>query len=310
MTQNDENNTEGARCGFVSVIGLPNAGKSTLINALVGTKVSIVSRKVQTTRCRVLGIALHEQAQIILIDTPGIFKPKKTLEKAMVSAALSSFEEADFIIHIIDAAVRNPIETNAMVLNALSEHGGKKENVILVLNKVDRTSKPNLLAMAQELNDAFPYIATFMISATEGKGVDDLADYLADSLPEGAWMYPEDQITDMPMRLMAAEITREKIYDQIHQEIPYSVFVETEDWENFDDGSVKISQVIYVQKESQKGIVLGKGGSKIKTVGQAARVELEAILDCRVHLKTFVRVQENWPERAENYEMFGLDIPR
>lgn len=294
----------------MSVIGLPNAGKSTLINTLVGAKVSIVSRKVQTTRCRVLGIALHDEAQIILIDTPGIFKPKKTLEKAMVSSALSSFDEAEFIIHIVDAAMKNPLEVNAVVMNALNDQEANKQNVILVLNKIDCVSKPDLLAIAQSMNDAFPYTATFMISATEGKGVSDLADYLAVKLPEGPWMFPEDQITDMPMRLMAAEITREKIYDQIHQEIPYSVFVATENWENFDDGSVKISQVIYVQKESQKGIVLGKGGKKIKSVGQAARVELEEILDTRVHLKTFVRVQENWAERIENYEMFGLELPK
>lgn len=299
-----------SHCGFVSVIGLPNAGKSTLINTLVGAKVSIVSRKVQTTRCRVLGIALHDEAQIILIDTPGIFKPKKTLEKAMVSSALSSFDEAEFIVHIVDAAMRNPLEANSVVMRALDDQGANKQNVILVLNKVDRVSKPALLAIAQDMNEAFPYMATFMISATEGKGVPDLADFLAEKLPEGPWMFPEDQITDMPMRLMAAEITREKIYDQIHQEIPYSVFVATESWENFDDGSVKISQVIFVQKESQKGIVLGKGGSKIKAVGQAARIELEDILDTRVHLKTFVRVQENWAERLENYEMFGLELPK
>ena len=310
MAEKNSIDSKKTHCGFVSVIGLPNAGKSTLINTLVGSKVSIVSRKVQTTRCRVLGIALHNTAQIILIDTPGIFKPRKTLEKAMVSSALSSFDEADFIIHIVDAAAKNPLENNNVVLNALADQNGKKDNVILVLNKVDRVAKPDLLAIAQGMNDAFPYAQTFMISATEGKGLDDLADHLAVMLPESDWMYPEDQITDMPMRLMAAEITREKIYDQIHQEIPYAVFVETENWENFDDGSVKISQVIYVQKESQKGIVLGKGGSKIKSIGKASREELENILQARVHLKTFVRVQENWAERVENYEMFGLDIPK
>lgn len=304
------NKNKKNKCGFVSVVGLPNAGKSTLVNTLVGTKVSIVSRKVQTTRCRVLGVALHDNAQIILIDTPGIFKPKKTLEKAMVTAALSSFEESDYIIHIVDAAVSNPVDFNNVVINSLSDQNSKKNNVILVLNKVDRTSRPDLLAISKNMNEAFPYAATFMISATSGKGVQDLADYLSNALPEGDWLYPEDHITDMPMRLMAAEITREKIYDQIHQEIPYSVFVQTESWENFDDGSIKISQVIYVQKESQKGIVLGKGGSKIKSVGKAAREELEQILDTRVHLKTFVRVQENWSERVENYEMFGLDIPK
>lgn len=310
MTDTTSNDSLKTRCGFVSVIGLPNAGKSTLMNALVGTKISIVSRKVQTTRCRVMGIALHNDAQIVMIDTPGIFKPRKTLEKAMVSAALSSFDETDFVIHIVDASVKNPAENNRMILNALSDQGIDKSKVILVLNKVDRLNKPRLLAAAQEMNDAFPYEATFMVSALEEKGVPDLADYLASILPQGEWLYPEDQITDMPMRLVAAEITREKIYDLVHQEIPYSVFVETESWDVQHDGSAKISQVIYVQKDSQKGIILGKGGSKIKMIGQAARQDLEDITGGRVHLKTFVKVQENWSERAENYEMFGLDIPR
>lgn len=294
------------RCGFTSVIGLPNAGKSTLINRLVGSKVSIVSRKIQTTRTRVLGIALHKDTQIVLIDTPGIFKPKKTLEKAMVTAALSSFEEADYIVHLVDVAMRDPVEQNKMILKSLE--GQKK--VILALNKIDRIEKEKLLDIAQSFNETFPYCATFMISALSGKGTEDLADYLADEMPEGIWMYPEDQITDMPMRLMAAEITREKIYDQLHQEIPYSVFVATESWENFDNGSVKISQVVYVQKESQKGIVLGKRGAKIKKIGQDAREELEDIMERRVHLKLFVKVQEDWAERVENYEMFGLDLPK
>jgi len=295
------------RCGFVSVIGRPNAGKSTLVNTLVGTKVSIVSRKVQTTRSRILGITLQGNSQIVLIDTPGIFKARKTLEKAMVSAALSSFEEADFIIHIVDAAAKNPFGKNEALRKALKDKG--TDNVILVLNKVDKVKKTALLAITQELNEAFSYKATFMISALDGRGVEDLAGYLADIVPEGAWMYSEDQITDMPMRLMAAEITREKIYDLVHQEIPYAVFVKTESWENFDNGSVKISQLIYVQRESQKKVLLGKGGAKIKAIGCAAREELEDIIDARVHLKTFVRVQENWAERAENYELFGLDMP-
>lgn len=295
-----------SRCGFVSVIGLPNAGKSTLINHMVGAKVSIVSRKVQTTRSRILGIALYNAAQIVLIDTPGIFKPKKTLEKAMVTAALSSFEGADFIVHMVDAAAKDPVGQNEMIMNSLA---GQK-NVILVLNKVDRVAKPALLKLTQEMNAAFDYMATFMLSALSGAGVKDLSEFLSQRLPEQDWMYPEDQISDMPMRLIAAEITREKIFDQLHQEIPYSVFVETEEWENFDNGSVKISQVVFVQKESQKGIVLGRGGSKIKTIGQMAREELEEMLEQRVHLKIFVKVQENWAERVENYEMFGLDIPK
>ncbi len=291
------------RCGVVSVIGIPNAGKSTLINYLVGSKVSIVSHKVQTTRNCVRGIAIHENAQIILIDTPGIFKPSKTLEKAMVSAALSSFEEADYMLHIIDVAIKNPIERNKIILEQLA----KQKNVILILNKIDKISKIDLLAITKEMNDAFPYIATFMISALNGKGVKDLAYYLAKALPEQPWIYPEDQISDMPMRLMAAEITREQIFHQLHQEIPYSVFVETENWENFDNGSVKISQLVYVQKESQKSIILGKRGSKIKAIGQAAREELENIIGQKIHLKIFVKVKENWGESLESYEIFTIN---
>lgn len=294
------------RCGFVSVVGLPNAGKSTLVNALVGTKVSIVSRKVQTTRARMLGIALRGAAQIVLIDTPGIFTPKKTLERAMVGAALSSLEDADFILHIVDAARgERAVEENRDILNALA---GRK-NAVLVLNKVDRVEKSSLLAQAQALNDAFDYCATFMISALNGRGLADLAGYFAENLPEGPWMFPEDQVSDAPVRLMAAEITREKIFDRLHEEIPYAVFVDTEGWETFDDGSIKISQVVYVRKDSQKGIVLGKGGAQIKAIGQAARRDIEAMLDAKVHLKLFVKVQENWAERAENYRAMGLDAP-
>ncbi len=301
----EQENPKRQRCGFVSVIGIPNAGKSTLINTLVGSKVSIVSQKVQTTRTRVLGMAAHGDTQIILIDTPGIFKPTKTLEKAMVTAALSSFESADYILHMVDAAMKNPLERNKMILNSLQN----QKNVILVLNKIDKASKFDLLGLTKEMNDAFPYIATFMISASGKKGIKGLADYLANILPEQPWIYPEDQMSDMPMRLMAAEITREKIFHQLHDELPYSIFVETERWEDFHDGSIKVSQLAYVQRDSQKAIVLGKNGSKIKSIGQASRKELEDIMGQKIHLKIFVKVQENWAERVENYEMFGLDIP-
>ena len=292
------------RCGFISVIGLPNVGKSTLVNALVGSKVSIVSRKVQTTRARVLGIAMHEQTQIVLIDTPGIFKPKKTLEKAMVGSALATLEDADFIIHLVDATAKDVLNENKRIMESFAG----QDNVILVFNKVDQAKKPDLLALTQEMNEAFDYKATFMISALKGAGVQDLKEAVAKILPEHPWMFPEDQISDMPMRLMAAEITREKIFEQLHQEIPYAVFVETESWENFDDGSVKISQCVYVDRDSQKGIVVGKGGSRIKAIGQAARKELEYIMGHNVHLKIFVKVQEDWAERVENYALFGLDI--
>lgn len=301
-----DTSTTQTRCGFVSILGLPNAGKSTLVNTIVGAKVSIVSKKVQTTRTRVLGIAIEDQTQVILIDTPGIFKPKKTLEKAMVNAALSSFEDADFIVHLVDVTQKNPLENNRMIFDSLKG----QENVILVLNKIDRIEKTSLLKTAQALNETFPYIATFMISAINGKGVKDLTAYLTKILPEGGWLFPEDQMSDMPMRLLAAEITREKIFHQLHQEIPYAVFIDTEAWEEFDNGSVKISQVVYIEKDSQKAILLGKRGSRIKEIGQAARLELEEIMEQKVHLKLFVKVQENWAERTENYALFGLDIPR
>ena len=290
------------RCGFVSVIGLPNAGKSTLVNALVGSKVSIVSRKSQTTRTRVLGIALHDHTQIMLIDTPGIFSPKKTLEKAMVGAALSSLEGVDTIIHIVDASDRDCVDKQRSIFSHL-----KGQKAILVLNKVDRCDKPKLLATAQAFHTHFDYDATFMISALQAKGVRDVMAYLSTELPEGEWVYDEDQITDMPMRLLAAEITREKVFNLLHQELPYSLYVETEQWENFDNGDIKISQVITVEQESQKRITLGKNGSKIKAIGQTSRLELEEMLGCKVHLKLFVRVQDNWQERSDFYEIFGLN---
>jgi len=291
------------KCGFVSVLGLPNAGKSTLVNALVGQKVSIISRKVQTTRTRVLGIALHENSQIILIDTPGVFKPKKTLEKAMVSAALSSIEGVDFIIHLVDISRKDPVQEALSLQKQIAD----QDNVILVLNKVDIIQKSKLLEYAQKLNENGNYKACFMISALKESGLKDLKLYLANELPEQEWVFSEDQVTDMPMRLLAAEITREKVYDLLHKELPYSIFVLTEHWEEFDNGDVKIMQQIIVQRESQKAIVLGKKGSKIKEIGQAARIELQDLLDSKVHLKLHVRVQENWTERPENYALFGLE---
>lgn len=303
-------NADDMRCGFASVIGLPNAGKSTLVNYMVGAKVSIVSRKIQTTRTRLLGIALHENTQIILIDTPGIFQPKKTLEKAMVTAAFSSFEEADIILHIVDSTSRNALQHNAMITETLRDENNRNKKTFLVLNKIDAVDKEKLLQLAQEFNDAYGYDATFMVSALSGKGVKDLTQELSQKLPQGMWHYPEDQISDSPLRLMAAEITREKIFDQLHQEVPYAIFVETESWEEFDNGSIKISQIIHVQKSSQKGIILGKGGAKIKRIGKDARLEIEELLGRQAHLKLFVRVQENWAERTENYALFGLDLPK
>ena len=292
------------KCGFVAVLGLPNAGKSTLVNALVGSKVSIVSKRVQTTRCRVMGIALHENAQVVLIDTPGVFTPQKAIEKAMVRAAWDALEQANVIIHIVDAGIKSAAVKNDEIIKRLPQDSC----VLLVLNKTDSVSKPDLLALAQALNEKYSYAATFMISALKNQGTRDVLQDVAGRLPDGPWIFGEDQITDMPMRLLAAEITREKIFQQLYQELPYAVLVETEKWENFQDGSVKIDQAIYVRRDTQKAIVLGKGGSQIKKLGEAARLDLENIMGARVHLKLFVKVQEDWPERPENYALMGLDF--
>ncbi len=296
-------NKPTSSCGFVSVMGLPNAGKSTLVNALVGTKVSIVSPKAQTTRTRVLGIALHEQSQMILIDTPGVFEPKKTLEKAMVSTALDAVDEGDVVVHLIDVNERSILERNQLLIKRMP----KNKPVFLVLNKVDKIAKDRLLAMTAQLNEAFDYAQTFMISALKKNGLDVLSKALAEHMPQGPWHFDEDQITTMPMRLLAAEITREKIFEQLYQEVPYAVLVETEEWEQFDDGSVKIHQSITVERDSQKGVMVGKQGARIKKLGQASREELEEIFGFKVHLKLFVRVQENWQERSESYQIMGFD---
>ncbi len=294
---------DNKRCGYVSVIGLPNAGKSTLTNRIVGSKVSIVTRKVQTTRFRIMGMVVHGNTQIILIDTPGIFQAKKTLEKAMVGAALSSFDDGDLLLHIVDVSKKNVFDNNLEIIKSLA---GRK-NVILVLNKIDRISRTDLLDISAKFNDTHSYMATFMVSALKGSGVDALIDFLAENLPEGDWDFPEEQMSNLPLRLMAAEITREKIYEQLHEELPYSIFVETEQWEEFDNGSVKISQIVTVEKESQKAIVLGKGGSRIKEIGKKSRIELSSLLERPVHLKIFVRVQKNWSEIPETYKKMGLD---
>ena len=291
-------------CGFFALIGAPNAGKSTLINCIVGAKVSIVSSKVQTTRTRVLGITIREQSQIIFIDTPGIFSPKRRLDRAMVASAWGGASDADGVILLVDAKRGISADTRLIV------DGLKKQNrkVMLGINKIDLVRKHVLLNLAASLSETGQFTEIFMISAETGDGVDDLLDNLTEFLPKGPWLYPEDQISDMPSRLLAAEITREKVFQQLHQELPYAVTVETEKWEQGYDGSAKVNQIIYVQKPGQKAIVLGKGGAKIKKIGEMARKELEDLLDHRVHLFLFVKVREKWGDDPERYSDWGLDF--
>lgn len=296
-------NKDIKRAGFVSVLGAPNAGKSTLVNAMVGAKVSIVSRKVQTTRCRIMGVAMQGQSQVVLIDTPGIFEPSKLLERAMVGAAWSSLDDADVVLHLVDASRKGKAYDHAAITSKIPE--GKI--VLLVLNKIDSVKKEDLLRLTQQMNDAYNYAATFMISALKGHGVDDLLGDLAVRMPENEWIFDPEQTTDMPSRFLAAEITREKIYDLLHEELPYAAYVETVGWEVFDNGSVKIDQSVFVQRETQKAIVLGKAGAQIKAIGQAARLELEQILGHQVHLKILVKVDERWPDKVQTFKILGLE---
>lgn len=293
------------RCGFVALIGAPNAGKSTLLNQLVGTKVAIVSPRVQTTRTRVLGITIEGEAQLVFVDTPGIFAPRRRLDRAMVAAAWQGAEDADLVVLLVDAAARSIGDDTRAICDRLAETGRK---AILALNKIDATKPERLLGLTAALNETGVFTDIFMISALTGDGVGDLRRSLATRLPPGPWLFPEDEITDMPVRLMAAEITREKLFLRLRQELPYATTVETEAWERFEDGSVKISQVIYVQRDSQKAIVLGKGGQMIRTIGESARRELEEIVETRVHLKLFVKVREAWIDDPERYRAWGLDF--
>ncbi|MGL4965101.1 MAG: GTPase Era [Inquilinus sp.] len=297
--------TEAAtRCGFVALIGAPNAGKSTLLNTLVGTKVAIVSPKVQTTRSRVLGILTEGTAQIVFVDTPGIFKPRRRLDRAMVAAAWAGAAEGDLVLLLVDAALKGVREETRGIVEKLAQ---TKRKAILILNKIDAVRHEVLLSLAADLNATGVFTDTFMISALTGSGVDDLRRHLAAHLPEGPWLFPEDQVSDMPMRLLAAEITREKLFLRLQQELPYAVAVETESWEEQPDGSVRISQIIYVQRDGQKAIVLGRGGQMIKAIGTAARLELEEITEQRVHLALFVKVRENWLDDPARYSVWGLD---
>ena len=293
------------RAGFVAILGAPNVGKSTLVNRLVGSKVSIVSPKVQTTRSRVRGIRMEGTAQLVLVDTPGIFEnAKRRLERAMVHAAWSGAQDADAILVLIDAK-RGIDENTKQIIKTLVKSGRK---ALLAINKIDQVSHTNLLPLAGALDDGTSVERIFMISALDGQGVDDLLNYLLGLLPEGPWLYPEDQLTDISERLLAAEITREKLFLQLYQELPYSLAVETETWRELKDDSVRIEQIVYVSRPIHKAMVLGKGGQRIKAVGQDSRIELEELLARRVHLFLFVKVRESWADDPERYRDMGLEF--
>ncbi|MGH6703452.1 MAG: GTPase Era [Bradyrhizobium sp.] len=298
--------TAATRCGFVALIGAPNVGKSTLVNALVGSKVTIVSRKVQTTRALIRGIAIENHAQIILVDTPGIFPPKRRLDRAMVSTAWSGAHDADLVCVLLDARQGLDEEADA-IFARLAEVGHDK---VLVLNKIDLVPREKLLALARAANDRLPFEKTFMVSALSGDGVDDLRRALSEMVPAGPFHYPEDQMSDAPMRHLAAEITREKIFRKLHQELPYQSTVETDSWTERKDKSIRIEQTILVERESQRKIVLGKGGATIKAIGADSRKELAEITGQPVHLFLFVKVRENWGDDPNRYREMGLEFPK
>jgi len=294
------------RCGFVALIGAPNVGKSTLINALVGAKVSIVTPKVQTTRALMRGIAIQGPAQLIFVDTPGIFSPRRRLDRAMVGTAWGGAQDADVVALVIDAH-KGVLDDDEAILNGLGDVRAVK---VLVLNKVDLIDKPKLLALTQKLNEHAAFAATFMVSALSGSGVADLKSWFAAHVPAGPWLYPEDQISDAPLRQLAAEITREKLYLRLHQELPYQSTVETEVWKELRDGSVRIEQTIYVERESQRKIVLGKAGQAIKAIGAAARADITAAIEQKVHLFLHVKVRQGWGDDPERYREMGLEFPK
>jgi GTPase len=294
------------RCGFVALIGAPNVGKSTLVNALVGSKVTIVSRKVQTTRALIRGIVIEDGAQIILVDTPGIFSPKRRLDRAMVSTAWSGAHDADLVCVLLDAKSGIDDEADA-ILKKVERVDHEK---ILVLNKIDLVAREKLLALAKAANERLAFAQTFMISALSGDGVSDLRHALANMVPAGPFLYPEDQMSDAPMRHLAAEITREKIYRQLHQELPYQSTVETDSWTERKDNSIRIEQTIFVERESQRKIVLGKGGATIKAIGAESRKEIAEITGVPVHLFLFVKVRENWGDDPDRYREMGLEFPK
>lgn len=294
------------RSGFVALLGATNAGKSTLVNRLVGAKVSIVTHKVQTTRSIIRGIVIRDRTQIVFVDLPGIFRPRRRLDRAMVSTAWGGARDADIVLVLVDAERGMGEETRAL-MQRLEDMPRRR---ILVLNKIDRVKRESLLQLAGDANEAAEFERTFMVSALTGSGCDDLLDYLAESLPEGPWYYPEDQISDLPQRQLAAEITREKLYLRLHQELPYASHVETERWQERKDGSVRIEQTIYVERDSQKKIVLGRKGETIRSIGEAARKEMAEELGHPVHLFLFVKVRENWGDDPDRYRDMGLEFPR
>ena len=295
------------RCGFVALVGAPNAGKSTLLNLMVGGKVSIVTPKVQTTRTRITGICMAgEQTQIIFLDTPGIFKPKRRLERAMVTAAWSGAHDADLVVVLVDVKRGFDGDTRRIIEGLAA----RQRRAVLALNKIDGARRDDLLPLAAKLNESGIFSDSFMISALTGDGVDDLRDFLAGRMPAGPWLYPEDQLADIPLRLLAAETTREKLFLRLHQELPYALGVETESWEERKDGSILIHQVIYVLRDSHKPIILGKGGRQIKAVGQASRLDLEAFLGQRVHLFIHVKVAPKWTDDPSRYREMGLEFPK
>jgi len=294
------------KCGFVALIGEPNAGKSTLLNRMVGAKVSIVTHKVQTTRARIRGVAMEDETQIVFVDTPGLFKPRRRLDRAMVAAAWGGASDADIVVLMIEAhrGITNGVQAIIEELAKLEQ----TRRVLLAINKIDRVESETLLSLTEQMNGLYPFLETFMISAEKGHGVGDLKGWLAKHLPDGPWLYPEDQIADLPLRMIAAEITREKLTLRLHQELPYQLTVETENWEERKDGSARIDQVIYVMRDGHKGILLGNKGDTIKKISIASRAELETLLERKVHLFLQVKVREGWLEEAQRYSAIGLDF--